>query len=127
MLWLNYYNDYSAMLSEFNDMERPVTDSDFLCEKYIEVFNSACNLLKVFLNYNGLFQFENREIIKEAFSVGLILDGERWINALSLNEIYETGDFEEFKPLILSYCEPENFYIFNDLKKIFDMIKEDYV
>lgn len=128
MVWIDYYkNNYLKILEEFKVYNNNKAEEDLLCSMYVKLFNSACELLKMYLNYQGLFQFENREVIKEAFSVELINDGERWINALSLAEVYESGEVENLKSLILFYCEDKNFYIFEELKNKFEKLKEEYV
>ena len=127
MDWLDYYNDiFIKKVKDFEELKQKNTNTETKCKNYIALFNSSCELIKLFLNYQGLFQYENREIIKEAFYVELIEDGERWINALSLSEIYKTEEKELFYPLILSYCEDDNFYIFYDLINKFEKLKDEY-
>lgn len=127
MMWLDYFEkDYKNILDKTIKLKNLNIDEDIVCSQYINMFISAYNLIKLYLNYNGLFQFEPREVIKEAFYVELINDGERWINALSLFEVYESGEHKEFNNLILSYCKDENFYIFEELKNKFEKIKEEY-
>lgn len=126
MIWLDYYKqEFLKTFDKTNKLRKSDTNEDIMCAQYIEMFNSACTLIKMYLNYNGLFQFEPREVIKEAFYVELIEDGERWINALSLAEVYETGE-KEFNSLILSYCEDENFVIYEHLKDKFKNYEEEY-
>lgn len=127
MMWLAYYKkDFLNEFNKMNHMRNNNADENSLCAQYITLFGAACNLLKLYLNYNGLFQFEPREVIKEAFYTDLIKDGERWMNALALSEVYQSGEWEPFKKLILSYCEDENFFIFNDLNNVFRQIQEEY-
>ena len=127
MRWLNFFlEDYINTLNITNEMRKSEINSDAMCAQYVKMFIAACNLLKLYLNYNGLFQFEQREVIKEAFYVELIDDGERWINALSLVDMFMSGERTKFNNLILSYCEDENFYIFESLKNKFEKIKEKY-
>lgn len=120
MKWLDFYkNEYIRTLDSFNHLRKSDCDVNVLCKDYTNLVNISCELMKLFINYQGLFQFENREIIKEAFYVGLIKDGEKWINALTLAEVYSSGE-EKFNNLILSYCKDENFVIFEDLNITFN-------
>lgn len=126
MKWLNFYkNEYTKTLDSFNQLRKSDFDEHMLCKEYSKLVNISCELIKLFINYQGLFQFENREIIKEAFYVGLIKDGERWINALTLAEVYFSGE-EKFNNLILSYCKDENFVIFDDLNSTFKNYVREY-
>ena len=127
MKWLDFYNnEYKKVLNEVETLRNSDFDNEKICKEYVNLVNVSCELMKLFLNYQGLFQFEYREVIKEAFYVELISDGELWINALSLAEVYESSEKERFYPLIISYLQDENFYIFNKLKDRFDKIKAVY-
>ena len=126
MNWLNYYNNVFLKQLEDTDRLRKNAQEDILCDAYVKLFNTACELIKLYINYNGLFQFEKRDVVKEAFYVELIEDGEIWINALSLAEVYETEETKNFNNLILSYCADEYFSIFKKLKDKFEQIKEEY-
>jgi len=127
MYWLTNYNKiFIPLYNKIQKMRKTCNDENLLCSEYINLFNCACELIKQYLNYNGLFQFENREVIKEAIYVELLCDGERWINALSLAEVYEGDGKEKFNSLILSYLSDENFYIYDVLVKTFNKIKEEY-
>ena len=126
MKWLDFYkNEYIRTLDSFNHLRKSGCDVSILCKDYTNLVNVSCELMKLFINYQGLFQFENREIIKEAFYVGLIKDGEKWINALTLAEVYSSGE-DKFNNLILSYCQDENFVIFEDLNTTFKSYTEEY-
>ena len=126
MRWLEYYKqEFLDIYESINTIRNKQGSEELLCADYVKMFNTSCELLKLYLNYNGLFQFEPREVIKEAFYVGLIEDGKRWINALSLAEIYKTGE-NSFNKLILQYCKDENFIIYDNLKKDFESLKEKY-
>ena len=126
MKWLDFYkNEYIRTLDSFNQLRKSDCDVSILCKDYTNLVNVSCELMKFFINYQGLFQFENREIVKEAFYVGLIKDGEKWINALTLVEVYSSGE-DKFNNLILSYCKDENFVIFEDLNITFKKYTEEY-
>ena len=126
MKWIDFYkNEYIKVLDDFNQLRLNTSDVNILCVEYTNLVNTACELMKYFINYQGLFQFENREIIKEAFYVGLIKDGEKWINALTLAEVYSTGE-ENFNNLIVSYCKDENLVIFEDLNNTFFNYVREY-
>ena len=126
MKWLDFYkNEYIKTLDSFNQLRKSDCDVKVLCNGYTNMVNISCELMKLFINYQGLFQFENREIIKEAFYVGLINDGEKWINALTLADVCSSGE-EKFNNLIISYCKDENFVIFESLNTIFKNYSEEY-
>ena len=126
MNWIYFYKtEYRKTLENFNQLRKSDFDKKLLCKEYSNLINTSCELIKLFINYQGLFQFVNREIIKEAFYVGIIKDGERWINALTLAEVNSSGE-EKFNNLMLSYCKDENFVIFEDLNITFKKYTEEY-
>ena len=125
MKWINYYkNEYLKTFDKLNQLRGNNIDTSLLCEVYTNMVNTSCELIRLYINYQGLFQFEKREVIKEAFYVGIIKDGEKWINALTLAEVYDLGE-NKFNSLIISYCKDENFVIFEDLKTTFKNYTEE--
>lgn len=97
-----------------------------LCLFYYTLFNSACFLLQCYLAYNGLVQYEQRAVIKEAFYVELIQDGATWIKALSLCEIIKIHGPEKLKSVIAKSLKDEYFKIFDDLKSVVSNKLEEY-
>ncbi len=120
-VWKKYFEDtYLKVLEETRGLISGSLDSATVCAGYVKLFRASCTLLKFYMAYNGLFQFENREIIREAFYIELIKDGDIWINALSLVEAGEIQGFDRVEKMILSYCSDEFFHIFDDLKAKFE-------
>ena len=46
------------------------------------MFNSSVLLLRYYLKFNGIFYYENIDIIKEAYYLEIIEDGQSWIELL---------------------------------------------
>ncbi|MBS4759361.1 MAG: hypothetical protein KHX03_01525 [Clostridium sp.] len=114
-----YFDINSDILPDDKNLEK-------LCLLYYTLFNSACFLLQCYLAYNGLIQYEQRAVIKEAFYVELIQDGETWIKALSLCEIIKVHGAEKLKSVIVKSLNDEYFKIFDDLKFVFSKKLEEY-
>ena len=126
MSWIDYYkNTFCVTYNEISKNFNANIEEKVLCQKFIKLVDQSCELLKRFLNYNGLFQFENREVIKEAFSVELIEDGELWIDALQLFEAYKSEQ-EKFNSLIALFCKNGSFIIFKKLMKKFEKLTDNY-
>ena len=49
---------------------------------FLSTFYGGVRTLKDYMRYQGIFQVETREIIKEAFYVEIIEDGQSWIDMM---------------------------------------------
>jgi len=69
-------------------------DNDFRREVFylfLSTFEGGVRTLKDFMRYQGIFQVETREIIKEAFYVEIIEDGQSWIDMM-----YDANDIDKW-------------------------------
>lgn len=87
-----------------------IPDDELIQMAVIKAFEMTFELswktLKDYLQYNGISVKLPREIIKQAFSSKLILDGQLWINMLEdRNLMAHTYDEKRAKQAILSICQ----------------------
>ena len=82
-----YFADYDKALGRLKSaLEEDVSISDTIIDGVIQRFEFtyelAWKLAKSFLNYNGIEANNPRSVIKEAFSEGMIANGQGWIDML---------------------------------------------
>jgi len=99
-----------------------------LIQAFEFIHELAWNLLKDYLEYQGYQNIKgSRDAIREAFRVGLIEDGEAWMDTIKARNItlhvYDESMVEEiFEVIVEKYAD-----LFNKLKETFEKIerKED--
>jgi len=98
--WKFCYKD--DFLPKFKDMQAAIVDIDEMIandmfdnvyqvkffKAFKSLFDGAVKTLKSYLRYQGIFQTEVLEIIKEAFYVEFIEDGQTWVDML-----FDTNDW----------------------------------
>ena len=88
-----YKNSFLPELSNVKDLcKSDLTQGDAqesLCEHFIIIFETAFLLLKYYLQNNGLFQFRESDVIREAFTIGFLQDGEEWMKVKELAEMMQ--------------------------------------
>jgi len=128
MHWIDFYNnEYCIEFDKFNELRKNSNNKNMLCQKYTNIVSISCKLIKYYIHYQGLFLFDDREVIRKAFYTGLIKDGEKWINAVTLLKAYNYSKQAEVENLIILYCNDENCKIFEDLKNTFKSLSEAYI
>ena len=75
--------DLTSKLKEF--MAKEVFDVEFcifFVTKFMKLFVATIKVLREFMQYQGIFQVDTREVIKESFSIEIIEDGQGWIDMM---------------------------------------------
>ena len=93
---------------------------------YSELVDASCTLIKYYLAYNGLFQFSRIEVLREAFYIEFIEDGDIWSDALALSKMIKVDRIDKIKNLILVYLQDEQFIIFDKLSITFKNLVGTY-
>ncbi len=79
-------SDYEKSLSRFNEAMHSNIDSDLLIDATIQrfefTFELSWKLMQSYLNYQGIVSVSPRQVIKEAFRLELLSDGDAWIDML---------------------------------------------
>ena len=84
---------------------------DMLYEEFITLFGVSFLLLKYYLQNNGIFQFREKDVLREAFYIEFLEHGEEW---MLLEQIRTIGTPEEIVKAFKTY-----FFLFVDLKNKF--------
>ena len=131
ILWNDYYKKNFRELYEkalnFRDEDgninfpEDINQYDF----FKKLFTTVIELLKLYLNNNGIFQFEKYEVIREAFYIELLEDGDIWMTALNLYTVSAQRKREEFNNLFATWLST-NFNIFDHIDdKFSQMVSEN--
>lgn len=81
------FKDYKKAVERLSEVLEADLQNEFIYDAAIQRFEFtyelSWKLIKGFLSYSGIAEvLTPREVFKEAFSVGLILEGEKWIEML---------------------------------------------
>lgn len=109
------FQDYfrNKFLPEFEKAESILKsgDTETLRKEFIMLFGVSFLLLKYYLQNNGLFQFREKDVLREAFNIEFLEHGEEW---MLLEQIRTIGTPEEIVKAFKTY-----FFLFVDLKNKF--------
>lgn len=121
---LNDYKRASSRLSEATKIQ-PVADIvyDGVIQRFEFTFELSWKLMKTFLAYIGIAEIKSpRATIREAFTYGLIEDGEQWIDMMvDRNKTSHLYDEEEAK---LIYGKIKDDYS-RILSNLYDKLEEE--
>lgn len=117
----NYYKD--TFLPLFEEVTSECQTSGFqekeLCEKFVVLFETSFMLLKYYLQNHGLFQFLEADVLREAFTIELLDDGEEWMQVLEkVNNLQFSNPDEAKTKDFLEYLRT-HFYMFENLNQTF--------
>lgn len=99
--WYHYFsntfieknNSYQKLIDNIEDISSLSEEQKIsYIQETIEMFNTSVSLLKYYLKYNGIFYYENIDIIKEAFYLEILQDGQSWIELL-----FDVKNIEQIK------------------------------
>lgn len=81
------FNDYKKAVERLSEVLEADLQNEFIYDAAIQRFEFtyelSWKLIKGFLSYGGITEvLTPREVFKEAFSVGLIPEGQKWIEML---------------------------------------------
>jgi len=98
------FGDYKNALERLREVLDADPEQDFIYDAAIQRFEFtyelAWKLLKGFLSYSGITEVMTpREVFKEAFSIGMIQEGQNWIEMLKdrnlTSHVYDKEKAEE--------------------------------
>lgn len=121
--WLDNYNAI-VQCKNNNDHENPKMLTNVL-NIFTSFFLSSCELLRYYIENNGLFYSNYKRILMSAFRCGLIDDGDSWVTIYDLISKIDTDDIENMTKIV-NYSLNQHFDIFNDLYYHFNKLMEDY-
>jgi len=106
-------NDYKRASNRLNEATKIQIDDDIVYDGVIQrfefTFELSWKLMKMYLEYTGISELKSpRATIREAYTYGLIEDGEQWIDMMvDRNKTSHLYDEEEAK---LIYKKVKNTY-----------------
>jgi nucleotidyltransferase substrate binding protein (TIGR01987 family) len=131
--WIQRFENYKKALKQFNDAvdlskarELSLLEKQGLIQAFEFTHELAWNLLKDYLEYQGYQDVKgSRDAIREAFKIGIIENGELWMETIKARNITSHAYDEEIvrkavKTIIDDYSE-----IFNNLSKKFEVLKAE--
>ncbi|MDR2904768.1 MAG: nucleotidyltransferase substrate binding protein [Helicobacteraceae bacterium] len=90
--WKQRYQNYAMALAELENSllkeEYTVLERSGLIQLFEVSFELAWKMLKDLLFYEGYNVTSPRDVIRQAFANGLILDGESWLKALDSRNLF---------------------------------------
>ncbi|MCQ6275926.1 nucleotidyltransferase substrate binding protein [Bacillus sp. V3B] len=120
-------NDYKRASTRLNEATKIQIESDIVFDGVIQrfefTFELSWKLMKMFLEYTGITEIKSpRATIREAFTYGLIEDGEQWIDMMvDRNKTSHLYDEEEAK---LIYEKVKSQYS-QLLSNLYDKLEEE--
>lgn len=84
----DFYPKYQELLTLLQNLQKDKDNCDFnytanyifLSQKFIKMFDGLIKTLREFLQYQGIFQISQMEVIKECFYDEIFEDGQVWID-----------------------------------------------
>ena len=113
------FSDYRRASDRLNEATKIKIDNDIVYDGVIQrfefTFELSWKLMKMYLEYVGISEIRSpRAIIREAYSYGLIEDGEQWIDMMiDRNKTSHLYDQEEAK------------LIYNKVKSTYNLLLSD--
>lgn len=123
--WIQRFNNYKNALKQLNDgvdlfrtRELSILEEQGLIQSFEYTHELAWNVLKDFLEYRGNTSiYGSRDASREAFSYGLINNGDTWMTMIkSRNKTTHTYNRETAKEIV-NYITQEYIEEFNNLKE----------
>lgn len=120
-------NDYKRASARLNEATKIQLESDIVYDGVIQrfefTFELSWKLMKIFLEYTGITEIKSpRATIREAFTYGLIEDGEQWIDMMvDRNKTSHLYDEREAK-LIYEKIKSNYSHI---LSNLYDKLEEE--
>ena len=121
----DYYNtSFIPLLKDFKNYKTLDFASEDIqrqfCSNLVVLFETTYLLLKYFLQNNGLFQFKEIDVFREAFQIDFLENGEEWIKLIHFADFYqkEGYSFQLFTEM-LNFINTYG-YIFDNINKKFE-------
>jgi len=131
--WVQRYNNYKKALMQLVDAvelsrmrELSLLEKQGLIQAFEFTHELSWNMLKDYLEYQGYQNIKgSRDTIKEAFKVGLIKDGQAWMETIKARTItahtYDDALVQSaYKMIVDNYME-----LYDHLLKTFDKLEKE--
>lgn len=129
--WIQRFNNYKKGLKQLNDAvilsknrELSLLEKQGLIQAFEFTHELAWNLLKDYLEYQGNQEIRgSRDAIKEAFKVGLIVDGQKWMETIKARNITSHAYNEELVQSAFETIINQYMILFEELKNMFEELQ----
>ncbi len=129
--WIQRFNNYKKGLKQLNDAvilsknrELSLLEKQGLIQAFEFTHELAWNLLKDYLEYQGNLEIRgSRDAIKEAFKVGLIVDGQKWMETIKARNITSHAYNEELVQSAFETIINQYMILFEELKNMFEELQ----
>ncbi|MBZ5751341.1 nucleotidyltransferase substrate binding protein [Metabacillus rhizolycopersici] len=120
-------NDYKRASTRLNEATKIQLEADIVYDGVIQrfefTFELSWKLMKMFLEYMGITEIKSpRATIREAFTYGLIEDGEQWIDMMI--DRTKTSHLYDEKEAKLIYEKVKSQYSYL-LSNLYDKLEEE--
>lgn len=130
--WLQRFSNYKKALGQLDDAvalskkrELSLLEKQGLIQAFEFTHELAWNMLKDYLEYQGNQEIRgSRDAIREAFKVGLIDDGEMWMETIKARNITSHAYDEELVQSASQSIAHEYIILFDTLKKVFETLEQ---
>ena len=132
--WIQRFNNYKKVLRQLeaavilsHERELSLLEKQGLIQAFEFTHELAWNMLKDYLEYQGNQDIKgSRDAIREAFKVGLITDGEMWMETIKARNITSHAYDEELVQSAFETIANDYITLFDALSEVFDsLIKKE--
>lgn len=130
--WIQRFSNYKKALKQLSDAvelsknrELSLLEKQGLIQAFEFTHELSWNLLKDYLEYQGNQEIRgSRDAIREAFKVGLISDGELWMETIKARNLTSHAYDEDILQSALEAVSNDYIVIFDRLFETFKQIEE---
>lgn len=128
--WIQRFNNYKKALRQLeaavilsHERELSLLEKQGLIQAFEFTHELAWNMLKDYLEYQGNQDIKgSRDAIREAFKVGLITDGEMWMETIKARNITSHAYDEELVQSAFETIANDYITLFDTLSEVFDSL-----
>ena len=128
--WIQRFNNYKKALKQLDaavllsqERELSLLEKQGLIQAFEFTHELAWNMLKDYLEYQGNQDIKgSRDAIREAFKVGLIADGEMWMETIKARNITSHAYDEELVQSAFETIANDYIMLFDALNEVFDSL-----
>lgn len=130
--WVQRFNNYKKALGQLeaavllsHERELSLLEKQGLIQAFEFTHELAWNMLKDYLEYQGNQDIRgSRDAIREAFKVGLITDGEMWMETIKARNITSHAYDEELVQSAFETIANDYIMLFDALNEVFDSLMQ---
>jgi len=118
--YLNYLNAYTNLSTEINKTKFSNLERAGIIQYFEVAFELAWKTIKDYLESEGIIVQTPREVLKQAFAIKIIENGEDWLECLDKRNLLTHTYNEELASFALSAIQKKYFELFKNLSQFFE-------